>query len=453
MEVTVRICFALVLLAAHSPFAVAFLRSIRRRQIPEVLSFAAIGILLRYDLGFVLESFGWTFVSPFFAPIASYSLENFVTTGLVILAAPYLLAIGFHAMAGRAGIIPDTPCLQFAPRMKLLFFLLFLPVSLALGIVGFIAIDGAASAAEAKRIWLGTLGGGYIIFLVPMFVLAFYLRTHDCRSKSGNLILIFLLLSSVSATLFLGQRTMTLLPVLILVLFRFRLGVARLGFAVALLLVFAGAALDFYKGHAVRQDLDLDERMEMVVGSDLVRANVLARAIDESETIGVKLLPMTGQGYLYTALFYIPRSWVPQKGYSTAAYFTAFANGEDTEFIAWGLGLGFLEEIILNFGFLAIVPGVIFYGMGLGLLQRVCRAFDSTVVGVSLAAIWMSGYVLPSVVLYFGSMTVFAILLESCFIRRLGTALAQVESGVTAEPGSVHAAMPLAIAGSHSHGD
>ncbi|MCC7341339.1 MAG: hypothetical protein IT170_09650, partial [Bryobacterales bacterium] len=433
------------LLAAHAPFAAAFVRSIHRRQIPEVLSFAAVGILLYYDLGFVLESFGYAFRSPFFAPLASYSLEDFVVTGLVILAAPYLLALGFRVMTGRLEAIPAFPGLEFAPRLKPLFFALFLPVSLALGALGYAAIRGASSAAEVKRFWLGMLGGGYIVFLVPMFVLAFFLRTRDSRSRGGTFVTFLLLASSVAATLFLGQRTMTLLPFLMLVLFRPRLNAMRLAVSILVLLAFAGVALNFYKGHAVKEDLDLMDRVEMVVGSDLVRANVLARAIEESEPIGTRLLPMPGQGYLYTALFYAPRSWVPGKGYSTAAYFTAFANGEDTEYLAWGLGLGFLEEITLNFGYLAILPGVILYGMGLGLLQRICQAYDGAVVGVHLSAIWMSGYVIPSVVLYFGSMTVFAMLLESCIARRPRSNPAMSAPSFEPAMETPRAAMPLAV--------
>lgn len=445
MELTFRICFALALLAAHAPFAVSFLRSIQSRQVPEILSFAALGIMLYYDLGFVLEAFGWIFVSPYFAPLSSYDLEDFAITGLVILAAPYLLAIGFRVMAGRQQSIAASPTLEFAPRLKPIFLLLFVPISLALGAVGYSAIRGATSPAEVKRLWLGMLGGGYIVFLLPMFVLAFYLRTRDCRSRSGGLLLFVFLVASVSATLFLGQRTMTLLPFLMLVMFRVRLNAMRLAMSLVVLFAFASVALVFYKGYAVRQDLDFLERAEMVVGSDLVRANVLARAIQESESIGTKLLPSSGQGYLYTALFYVPRSWAPQKGYSTAAYFTAFANGEDTEYVAWGLGLGFIEEIILNFGFLAVIPGIILYGLGLGLLQRISRSFDGAVVGTHLSAIWMCGYVLPAVVLYFGSMAVFAMLLESFFVGRPGAVSAPAAPAPEYGSEAPYSAMPLAI--------
>ena len=370
MELSFRIAFAVALLLAHAPFAVAFLRSIRRRQVPGVLLFAVLGVLLYYDLGFALQSFGWTFPSPYFPSLGSYDVEDFVTVGLVILATPYLLAIGYRAVAGRLEELPAAPTLNFSPRLKPIFLALFLPVCLLLGLVGFAAIRGATSAAEVKLLWVGILGGGYIAFLMPMFVLAFYLRTQDSGTRAGRFIVFFLLAASVSATLFLGQRTMTLLPFLMLALFRARLSTLRLALSIALLFAFASVALVFYKGYAVRQDLDILQRAEMVVGADLVRANVLARAIQESEPLGSRLLPVVGQGYFYTVLFYLPRSWAPHKGYSTAAYFTAFANGEETEFVAWGLGLGFLEEIILNFGFLAVVPGVMLYGFGLGLLER-----------------------------------------------------------------------------------
>lgn len=418
MELMFRAGFAIALIAAHAPFAVGFLRSLHRRQIPEILSFATVGIMLYYDLGFILECFGWSFASPFYAPLVTYGLEEFSAAGLAVLVAPYLLAAGFRLTAGRPAPLGASPELVFAPRFKPVFLAVFIPISLALGVLGYSALQGAASPADVKRLWLGTIGGGYIVFLLPMFLLAFFLRTRDCLSRSGTVTLVLLLAASTSATLFLGQRTMTLLPFLMIVLFRPRVNAAGLALSLLALFVFASGALVFYKGYAVRQDLDFTERAELVLGSDLVRANVLARAMEESEAIGTKILPDPGQGYLYTALLYFPRSWVPRKGYSTATYFTAFANGEDAEYVAWGLGLGFLEEIILNFGFLLLVPGVILYGMGLGLLQRLCRSFQSAVIGTHLAAIWICGYGLPSVTLYFGSMTILAILLESFFLTR-----------------------------------
>lgn len=417
MEQVIELGMAAAVLIAHIPFLVLGWRSLRRGEVPDGLCFAALGIFVYYDLGFVLEVLGWHYPSPFFGPILSYNLEEIVAIGMVILAAPYLLAVGFRAVAGSADRLPLSPELRFAPRMKPLFLLLFLPAVLALGVVGFTVIRGAASAAEVKLLWVGTLGSGYIVFLLPLFLIAFFLRTRDCGSRSGYVVLGVLLASSVAATLFLGQRTMTLLPFLMVILFRIRLNLFRLALSVSLLFLFASAALVFYKGYAVDQSMDLLARGEMVLGNDLTRAPVLARAVQESQPLGTTVLPSTGQGYLYAAQFYLPRALAPAKGYSTPSYFTALTNGEDAEYISWGLGLGFLEEIMLNFGYYAVFPGTVLYGLALGLLQRLARAWPCSAVGVHLAAFWMCGYALPSVLLYFGTMVILAILLQSLFVE------------------------------------
>lgn len=441
MESVVCLFIAVAILVGHAPFLLVFLRSLHRREIPHVLSFAALGIFVYYDLGFALEAFGWHYPSPFFAPILSYNLEEFAAIGIVILVSPYLLALGFRMTAGSVSRAPLQPVLGFAPRMKPIFLLLFLPVVLALGFVGFAAIRGAASAAEVKLLWVGTLGSGYIIFLLPLFLVAFFIRTRDCSTRSGNVVVGILVLSSVVATLFLGQRTMTLLPFLMLLLFRFRLSALRLAVSVLILFVFSSSALFFYKGYAIDNSLDLLARAEMVLGNDLTRAQVLARAIQESQPLGTTVLPAVGQGYLYAAQLYLPRSLAPSKGYSTPAYFTALTNGEDAEFIAWGLGLGFLEELILNFGFYAVFPGTLLYGIALGLLQRQANAWPCSAVALHLAAFWMCGYALPSVLLYFGTMAILGLLLQSLFVGSRPqpvsapeTALAQSFATYPAEP-------------------
>lgn len=234
---------------------------------------------------------------------------------------------------------------------------------------------------------------------------------------------------------------MTLLPFLMLLLFRFRLSALRLAVSVLILFVFSSSALFFYKGYAIDNSLDLLARAEMVLGNDLTRAQVLARAIQESQPLGTTVLPAVGQGYLYAAQLYLPRSLAPSKGYSTPAYFTALTNGEDAEFIAWGLGLGFLEELILNFGFYAVFPGTLLYGIALGLLQRQANAWPCSAVALHLAAFWMCGYALPSVLLYFGTMAILGLLLQSLFVGSRPqpvsapeTALAQSFATYPAEP-------------------
>lgn len=420
MEDVIRIGLALTLVAIHSPFLLAFFRRSRERTTPEILHFAVLGIVIYYDSGFVLQSFGWSYHSPFFPSLESLTTEQFAVVGIVLMVAPYVLAIGYRATAGEFSPIPHLPTVSLVPKLRPIFFLLFVPLCAAFALVGFSVIYGVSSVVDVKLFWMSVLGSGYIAFLLPMFVLAFFLRTKESRSPWGWVFIVFLLAANVAATLFLGQRTMTLLPFLMVVIFLWRVSAARLALSAVVLFAFASAALWFYKGFAVDPNENFVARVQKVVNNDIVRSTVLARAIDESDPIGTRVLPNPGQGYLYTLLLYVPRSVLPQKGYSTAAYFTAFANGEDTEFLAWGLGLGFLEEISLNFGYVALVPGILLYGAFLGLMQRVSQVFPSCVVGTHLGAVWMSGYGSPSVFLYFGSMTLFAIVLEGCFADSAG---------------------------------
>jgi len=210
---------------------------------------------------------------------------------------------------------------------------------------------------------------------------------------------------------------MTLLPLLFLFLFYFRFRLRVLLLALTVLLSFAAGMAWFYKGYAVERELPFEDRLLNVLNDDFTRANVLLRALRESEMVGTRILPAPGQGYLYAASLYVPRRILPQKGHSTTAYFTGLAVGEDIEFLRWGLGVGFLEQISLNFGILALAPGVLLYGMLLGLLDNLRQRMPGTLVGVCLGAVWMSGYDASAVVLYHGSMVIFAILLESVFSR------------------------------------
>jgi hypothetical protein len=243
---------------------------------------------------------------------------------------------------------------------------------------------------------------------------------------------------------------MTLLPFLMLMLFRFRLNAFRLAASVCALFVFSSAALFFYKGYAVDNSLDLLARAEMVLGNDLTRAQVLARAVQESQPLGTTALPAVGQGYLYAAQFYLPRAFAPSKGYSTPAYFTALTNGEDAEYIAWGLGLGFLEELILNFGFYAVFPGTLLYGIALGLLQRQAKAWPCSAAAVHLAAFWMCGYALPSVLLYFGTMGILGVLLQSFFVGSRPQPLSAPDSAFDQSPAAYPAEPRMLVSVSQS---
>ncbi|MCW5966049.1 MAG: hypothetical protein KIT83_18575 [Bryobacterales bacterium] len=405
----------LLLAAGHAPLLFRAVSSLRHGYVPPAWQFGALGVMLFYDLGLMLQFWGLPYRSSYFPELAHAGEDERTMVVMVVLAAPYLLWLGSRLVTRDRYVSSELHVLRFAPKMQVLFAVMLLPPSLALAAFGVSAVWGAASIAAIKMEWLQVLGSAYLAFMAPMFAVAFLVRTDFSRRPPGRVLVIVMVACSTGATLFLGQRTMTLLPLLILFLFYFRFRLRWAIAGLALIVSFAAGMVWFYKGYAVDQNMAFEERLVKVVNDDFTRGNVLMRALQESEVAGTKVLAVPGQGYLYAASLYIPRAILPQKGYSTTAYFTGVAIGQDVEFLNWGLGVGFLEQICLNFGLAALLPGVMVYGMGLGLLDLVRRRMPGTLVGGCLGAVWISGYDAAAVILYFGSMVIFAALLEMVF--------------------------------------
>jgi hypothetical protein len=139
-------------------------------------------------------------------------------------------------------------------------------------------------------------------------------------------------------------------------------------------------------------------------------------------------------GYVYSALFFVPRQIAPFKGDSTAHYFTAYIAGIDPQDIDWGFGVGVIEELIINGGGLIVIPGLLVYGMLMGLLDRASLQVPSITVATRFAAIWLCGYNLPSIILQFGAMILTALVLHFVFVRVHSTGTVSSAQESTAQP-------------------
>ena len=100
-------------------------------------------------------------------------------------------------------------------------------------------------------------------------------------------------------------------------------------------------------------------------------------------------------------------------------YFTSYLAGTPPEETAWGLGVGVIEELMLNAGLLLVVPGLFLYGVAMGLLDRVCGSVPALVVPSRLAAVWICGYNLPAILGLFGVMALIGVALHLAFVRRV----------------------------------
>ena len=158
------------------------------------------------------------------------------------------------------------------------------------------------------------------------------------------------------------------------------------------------------------------ELISEMIFVDLAKTPLLADAVDHAELVGTQILPYPGAGYLYCLLFYVPREWAPMKGYSTAVYYTSQMTHTAPENTHWGLAIGILEEIVLNFGYLLAFPILLFYGFLIGLCERFSASHPAFLAPTRLGAIWLIGQNLPVVLLLFVTMAGVILLLNYRYV-------------------------------------
>jgi hypothetical protein len=228
-----------------------------------------------------------------------------------------------------------------------------------------------------------------------MCALAYYIQQRNIRPRRRLFFVLFLAICSVSATLPVGERTNVLLPGLIVALFYKRVNLQ--GMAIAFLTCATAAALILPSFKAEQSgNQDNDDLVTTTVNGDFSRFQILVDVADRSPMIGARVLPYSGSGFVYSLFFFIPRSVAPFKGNSTAVEYTSAITSTPPSVMNWGLGVGVIEEIILNFGLLAVLPGLFFCGVAVSLADRLAEAVPASGVGLRLAAIWVCGYHLPA---------------------------------------------------------
>ncbi|HYE26164.1 MAG TPA: hypothetical protein VEG32_13310, partial [Clostridia bacterium] len=330
-------------LLSHMAFASRFLRSLRNRQLPTTLEFSSLSFLIYFDIGLVAEvMFGYD--NPFFAPFFDAPPELMLFGALLLIAAPWLLDLG-AMLAGKP------------KRLDLLMFrhLRLIPSRRIVFDVSAAAICATTIVLSAQymnrgNIWemrreVGQAFGPLILVLyLPLYLLGFYMGLSDFATRRGKAMVLILLLVATVAAVPLGQRTLVLLPLLIVMLFGQRLSTKRIAFAAAAGLVVASLALPYFKwGFAGNSDASA--LVKSVVTNDLNRAPVLLTSIQNSPWVGTEVLPFVGSGYAYAALLYVPRSFLPVKPTATAQAFTAYIAKEDVRTASWGFGISAIDEI------------------------------------------------------------------------------------------------------------
>ncbi|MEA2714232.1 MAG: hypothetical protein QOK27_2193 [Gemmatimonadales bacterium] len=418
MSTPVQLLIVVLIFSSHLMALARFWRRIRTRTLPSVADFACASLVLYYDIGLLLEVFGW-YENSHFSPLLEADAGTLAWALTLLVAAPWLFRLGERLFRGRRVHAVPEDLSRLRPSRRVLFYPL---ISLAVAPLGILGLwwmsSGEAIWVLRARVGMA-LGPLMLVLYVPMYVLAFYVRQADSRTGWGRLYSTLLVGAGIMASCAYGQRTAVLLPLLILVLFGTRVSMGRVAAGALAGLVAASILLPLYKWQFAEQEFRTADLIAKTVTGDLARAGVLRRAIELSDDVGTQVMDYPFEGYVYAGLLFVPRSLVPSKGQSTARRFTAYLESTPVEETNWGFGLGALEETIVNGGLLMALPMLLMIGMAMGILQRASSAVPSIAVPTRLAALWSCGYHLPALILLFGGMLVVALLLDWAFVIRM----------------------------------
>lgn len=415
-----RIIFPIVLFF-HVLAARPFYSSLQHGKLPNTVDFATISVILYYDLGITFELFGFANEKDkFFTPFLHAQDNILAQAWVLLLLAPWLFRLGsiFTNKEGKSLILSNN-VEKFRISRRSLFYIITIIIVVTCALLGYQNMSGSESVWSSRTAISEALGPLIILLSFPMHFLAFYTRTSDALTRKGLVFSLFLLSASILSTITVGQRTNLLLPVLIVLLFRKKITFTKIAAFFMVGLIAASILLPIFKWQYADQNYSIVELVADTIQGDLYRGPVLTSALERTEILGTSIFPYPMAGYVYILLFYVPRNIAPFKGWSTASYYTGDVVGTRVEEINWGFGVGAIEELLLNIGFLGCILGLIVYGMCMGLLDRLSSQIPSLIVPTRLAATWFCGYDLAALTLTFGTMAILGLLLHYLFGNKL----------------------------------
>ncbi len=391
---------------------------LNRGRVPTTICFGTLSVLFYYGLGILLELCGVPYTIAYFPTFRAADSDHWMAASAILAITPWLLIVG--GKLARVGPITVSPrgaaSSALVPETHTVFYSLSLASAALCAWVGMRYMLNSTSIWVARSLVSADLGALIIVLYLPLHLLAFFSTQRDAQSRRGLFFLILMATAMAGSTLAIGQRTNILLPVLVILLFRGRPSLAKAGISVVALFCVASILLPMFKGGAYSYGGKSNfELLSSAFAGDVARGPLLLESLERSELIGTTTLPYPMAGYWYSLQFFVPRSVALAKGYSTASYFTGAVVNQDPAGLDWGFGIGFVEEIALNAGILAVFPGVLLYGFALAKLDRISIRWPALVPATRLAAFWMAGYHLPALLLTFAPMAGVALLCSAFF--------------------------------------
>jgi hypothetical protein len=399
-----------LLLCSHLPLFWPCIRAIRNGRLPKSIDLVGLSFLLYFDAEIAFEAFGGRYTSEIFRPM--FSSDTLGVTLVLLLVTPWAAKLGYHMVNDLAGAPGEKTTTRL--HHSRVFYALSLGICSALAIVSLVLVTSTSAIWNARSFLEKYLGVWIIIFYIPTGVLGFYACQSESRTRWGKVYTLVLMFLAMLAIAPVGERILVLTPVLIVLFFSMKPSLARFA-GVASALIVAGVLLMYLmKGP---QQKSLSDIAYDVFAADFGRGPILAASTAESSPVGSALLPYPGAGYVYSVLFYVPRSLLPFKGYATAAVFTGKLYNQRAQDLTWSLATSAIDELAVNFGWLAVPLGIFIYGACFAVVDLASLRVPVFKVSSLLSAIWVMGYPLPTLVSVFGTISVFGALCHIVFTK------------------------------------
>ncbi len=416
----------MLMVTSHLLAAAPAWSALRRGILPAPAIAAAISFIFYYDFGLAAELLGFDYEVPYFRSIldARRDTQWFVISMLIV--SPWILRAGAK-LAGPAnrpdsaaeGRFSDATKRPWLGERRRLSFYVIACITTAMP-----AWYGLTHLIDGGEIWQirtqvgANLGPLIILLSLPMYILAFYAATEDARTPKGRMFILYLAFAAICASIICSQRTLVLFPIILAALSFFRRISFWKAFTIATgAIVFAAVILPIFRASYTGQTFRDDNLLVEIIHNDFSRAAVIATVTEVSPPVGTDVLPRTLSGYLYSALYFVPRQLAPFKGRSTAMHFTGFIVNQPPEWLNWGFGVGMLEELILNVGTRYCLLGVCAYGLVIGWLSRIEVAYPTVSMPLRIGPVFLCGYHLPSLLSNFALMWIVCIYFSWLFIE------------------------------------
>ncbi len=395
------LALAALVTAWHCFLARQAVTALRQKSAPRPFEFALGSFIIYYDLGLWLEALGIRYSAPGFVPFLDTSPGIRAAVYVSLMVAPAILFLAARTARSGPGPWKLGPRRSLSSRQERSFLLVFGVVALVAMGLSVSALVAGGSVPAGRLTISNWLGSAAILLYVPLDLSAYFSMTSNARGRRGLALSLALSSASALSLLALGQRTLILMPFLILAVTRIRFRALTFGIAaVAGLALVVGLGLVFKPEGVVGSE---NASVVTTVNQSLSRAPVAASAMEYSRPAGTSVMAYPGEGYVYAVLFFVPHQLAPFKGESTAQRFTDAVEGPQRKG-RWGFGVGMVEEAVLNVGWAVAVLPVAAIGFALGAAERLVTRRVALVIPVCGAAVWLCGYHLPAILMLFGSM-------------------------------------------------